>query len=405
MEAMPLAHSFTPFGKSLMLLLAGAGLSLAAGCGHGHFFVDTSGGGGNTTGAGDYLYVGTQTGVIAGFAVSTTGALTAVAGTPFNFSQGTAITAMVVTPSNAFMYASGSGGVFLLSINASTGALTVGNNGSALVSDVAPTVLRVDPTGKFLLAAGFDPSTGLPSIAVYTINSDGTLTIVGTPLAIPLPSGASTSSAPVQMVIMPTDSFVFVSMGTVGVVSMTFNSSGQLSQTGKTNAPGTSTGPTGAVPNQDLALALNSGGTLLFVGETNVGVRVNTIAADSSLTAVSGSPFKTAGQPSAMSFDGSGGYLYVTNQSTNNITGFSVLASGTLTELTSAGSPFAAGSTPTSLSIDQSKKFLAVANSGGTPDLQIYGFDTTTAGKLDPGATAATSSSSPGQASIVVGTH
>jgi 6-phosphogluconolactonase len=402
---MPLAHSFRPVGKPLMLLLAGTGLSLAAGCGHGHFFVDT-GSGGNTTGVGNYLYAGTQTGVIAGFVVSTTGGLTAVTGTPLNFSQGTAITAMVVTPSDQFMYASGSGGIFLLTITASNGALTVGNNGSALAADVAPTVLRVDPTGKFLLAAGLNPSTGLPSIAVYTIGSNGTLTIVGTPLAIPLPSGASANSLPVQMVIMPNDSFIFVSMGTIGVVSMTFNSSGQLSQTGKTNAPGTTTGPTGAVPNQDLSLAINSAGTLLFVGETNVGVRVSTIAAaDSSLTAVGGSPFKTAGVPSAMSFDGTGGYLYVTNQSNNNITAFSVLASGALTELTSAGSPFAAGTTPTSITLDQSKKFLAVTNAGGTPDLQIYSFDTTTAGKLDPGATAAVSSTSPGQASIVVGTH
>ena len=402
---MPLPRTFRPAANPLKLLLAASGLLLTAGCGHGHFFVDT-GGGGNTTGVGNYLYTGSQTGVIGGFAVSSTGALTAVANTPFNFSQqGTAITSMVVTPSDKFMYASAGGGVFLLTINASNGALTVGNNGAVLVADVNPTFLQVDPTGKFLLAAGFDPSTGLPSVAVYTINSDGTLTIVGTPVAIPLPTGASSSAAPVQMAIMPNDSFIFVSMGTVGVVSMTFNSSGQLSQTGKTNAPGTVTGPTGPVSNQDLPLAINSGGTLLFVGETNVGVRVNTIAADSSLTAITGSPFKTAGQPSSIAFDGTGGYLYVTNQSSNNITAFSVLASGALTELTTAGSPFAAGTSPTSLSLDQSKKFLAATNIGGTPDLQIYSFDATTAGKLVPGATASTASTSPGGASVVVGTH
>ena len=404
---MPLLLSFRPVGKTLTLLLAGAGLCLANGCGHGHFFVDTGGGGGNTTGVGNYLYVGTQSGVIAGYAVSTAGALSAVANTPFNFSQtGTAVSSMVVTPSDKFMYAGTTGGgVYLLTINSSNGALTVGNNGAAIAADVAPTVLRVDPTGKFLLSAGFDPSTGTPAIAVYTINTDGTLTIVGTPVGIPLPAGAATSAAPVQMAIMPNNSFVFVSMGTVGVVSMTFNSSGQLSQTGKTNAPGTVTGPTGPVSNQDLPLALNTTGTLLFIGETNVGVRVNTIAADSSLTAVAGSPFKTAGQPSSFSFDTSGGYLYVSNQSTNNITAFSVLASGALTELTTAGSPFAAGTSPTSLSLDQSKKFLAVTNVGGTPDLQVYSFDATTAGKLVPGATASTSSSSPGTAFVVTSTH
>jgi 6-phosphogluconolactonase len=394
---------FTTRVRSFLLASASAAALLAiAGCDNFFFKPNNSGGGGGSVG--DYLYVGTQAGVLAGFAVSTTGALTAIANTPFNFSQ-VPVTAVAVTPNNAFLYASAGQGIFVLPITAGTGAISLGNNSAAVATDMTPSSIKVDSTGKFLLAAGF--FGGVPSVGVYSIGTNGILTEVGTPVAIPLPTGTTItgSNSPVQMVILPNNSFVFVSMGTIGVVSMTFNSSGQLSQTGKTTAPGTVNGPTGPVSNQDLALALNSTGTVLFVGETNAGVRVNTIGSDSSLTGIAGSPFKTAGQPSSITMDGTGAYLYVANQSTNNISAYSVLASGVLTELASAGSPFANGTGPTSLVVDQSKKFLASANVGGNPDVQVYSFDTTTAGKLVPGATAAIGSNAPATAFVMAGTH
>jgi 6-phosphogluconolactonase (cycloisomerase 2 family) len=393
---------FTTRVRSFLLASASA-TALLATVGCDNFFIKpTNNGGGGSVG--DYFYVGTQTGLLAGFAVSTTGALSAIANTPFTFSQ-VPVTSVAVTPSNAFLYASAGQGIFVLPITAGTGAITVGNNSAAVATDMTPSSIQVDSSGKFLLAAGF--FGGVPSVGVYSIGTGGILTEVGTPVAIPLPTNTTVtgSNSPVQLAILPNDSFIYVSMGTIGVVSMTFNTSGQLSQTGKTTAPGTVTGPTGPVSNQDLALALNSAGSILFVGETNAGVRVNTISSDSSLVNVAGSPFKTAGQPSWIAQDGTGAYLYVANQSTNNISAYSILASGVLTELTAAGSPFAAGTGPTALVLDQSKKFLACANVGGSPDLQVYSFDTTTAGKLVPGATAAIGSSSPATAFVLAGTH
>jgi 6-phosphogluconolactonase (cycloisomerase 2 family) len=130
---------------------------------------------------------------------------------------------------------------------------------------------------------------------------------------------------------------------------------------------------------------VNSTSTALFVGETNVGVRVFTIG--SSFTEISGSPFKAGTQPRSLQFDGTGDYLYVANATDDTISGFSVLASGALTALT--GSPFSSvGTQPFALALDQSKKFVLSANLGGTPDVQLFSFDATTAGKLDPGATA-----------------
>jgi hypothetical protein len=85
----------------------------------------------------------------------------------------------------------------------------------------------------------------------------------------------------------------------------------------------------------------------------------------------------------------------VANKGSNNISGFTLTAtSGTLTAI--AGSPFASGGLlPIALVNDNSKKFVAVINSGnngsgGNNDMQVFKFDTTTAGKLDPVSTATT---------------
>src|SRR6185437_8930019 len=111
------------------------------------------------------------------------------------------------------------------------------------------------------------------------------------------------------------------------------------------------------IANQDLGLAVNPTSTALFVGETNAGVRVFTIGANSTFTEIGGSPFKAGGQPRSLAFDGTGDFLYVANATDNTISGYSVLASGTLTAIT--GSPFSSvGAQPQALALDQSKKFL-----------------------------------------------
>lgn len=177
---------------------------------------------------------------------------------------------------------------------------------------------------------------------------------------------------------------------------MPFTTGGALSQNTVILQSRTSSG----VSNQDLGLAVNATSTALFVGETNVGVRVFSIAANSKFTEISGSPFKAGGQPRALAFDGTGDFLYAANASDNTISGYSVLASGTLTAL--SGSPFSSvGSQPQALALDQSKKYLLAANLTGNPDLQLFSFDATTAGKLNPGATATNAS----QASTIATTH
>jgi 6-phosphogluconolactonase len=353
---------------------------LLAGCGD--FFSNTGGGGGGGTTVGSYTYVGTQSGVLVGYSVSSTGALATLSGFPNQFATA-GINGLAITPNNAVLYAAVAGiGVYGLGINSSTGVATLINT-SALVQDVAPVALTVDPSGQFLLVAGL--ANGVAAVGEYAINSDGTLSEVGgSPISITFVAGTDTTNLAVtNIAVAPNSSYVFVTLGQLGVAPLPFNTSGSLSPNTQIIGPkATSSG----IPNQDLGLAVNPTSSALFVGETNVGVRVFTIGT-SSFTEISGSPFAAGGQPRSLTFDGTGDYLYAASSTDNAISGYSVLASGSLTPI--SGSPFSSvGAQPFALALDQSKKFLFSANLGGTPDLQLFSFDSTTAGKLDPGATA-----------------
>ena len=385
----------TLWGRCVCGAMGGA-ILLLTGCGD--FFSKNNNNNNNGNNTGSYTYVGTGTGVLASYSVSSTGALTAVGNPQTLASSG--LNALAVTPGNGVLYTAVAGsGVFGLSIASGTGAPTL-ISPNALAADVAPIAMTVDPSGKFLLVAGL--FNGGAAVGEYSINSDGTLAeIQGSPVTITFPANTDVTNLAVQQIVVaPNSSYVFVSLGQLGVVPLPFSSGGALSPntsliTPKTNNVGGST-----VSNQDMGLAVDSGSKFLFIGETNVGVRVATIAANSNFTEISGSPFAAGGQPHSIVLDGTGGFVYVANATDSTISGYSLQASGALTAL--AGSPFSSvGSNPTALALDQSKKFLIAANSGGNGSVQVFSFDATTAGKLDPGATV----TNVGPSSTVASTH
>jgi 6-phosphogluconolactonase len=367
---------------------------LLAGCGD--FFNKDGGGGGGGGSTGSYTYVGTQNGVLVGYSVSSSGALATLSGSPKQFATA-GINSLAVTPGNTFLYAGVAGiGVYGLGIASGTGVTTLINT-NALVQDVAPSALTVDPSGKYVLVAGL--ANGAAAVGEYLINSDGTLAeVTGSPVTITFPANTDTTDLSIQNIaVAANSSYVFVTLGQLGVAPLPFNTSGGLTANTVILNPKATTG---GILNQDLGLAVNASSSALFVGETNVGVRVFTIGASSSFKELSGSPFKSGGQPRSLSFDGTGDYLYAANASDSTISGYSVLASGTLTALT--GSPYSSvGTQPYALTLDQSKKFLFSANLGGSPDLQLFSADNTVAGKLDPGATATNAAA----AAAIASTH
>ncbi|MGB0125076.1 MAG: beta-propeller fold lactonase family protein, partial [Silvibacterium sp.] len=251
----------------------------------------------------------------------------------------------------------------------SNGALSILNSGNALVTGISPIALKVDPSGGWLVAADLTPAA-----YVFSINSStGLLTQQGGTLGLD-PGG------PNRIIFTPNNSLVYISLGTGGVDICTFNvSSGALSKTNQILRPKASA-------NADQGMAVDPSSTYLFVAETGVnGVRVLSIASTGALTELSGSPYATGLGPSAVLVDSTGAYVYVTNRTDGTVSAFSLSTTGGLTQIT--GSPFATGRNPVDLTEDISHTYLAVACASGSPDLQVFTIQTTTAGALTSFAT------------------
>jgi 6-phosphogluconolactonase len=384
--------------------LCGLLLLFLAGCG-GFFVPQTNSGGGSNTG--DYIYVGNSADpYIAGFGVSSSGALSVLSGSPYN--NGVAAQSLVVTPANTFLYAGTTNGIYLYAIN-SNGSIAIQNGGSAVAQDMVATQMQVVSTGGYLLATGFGTAIGAQAIGIYTINaSTGLLTAVtGSPLAL-YTGNASTPTVvtPTGLLITPNNSYVYVSLGSLGVQILTLGANGALSA-GSTPSlllpTSTSTSPS------DQGLASDPLSAFLFVAETNTGLRVLSIGTGGSLKEVSGSPYAVGTGPTGVLLDTTGSYVYVANKGSNNISAFTLTAaSGKLTAV--AGSPFASGGQlPIAMVNDNSKKFVAVINngqngSGGNNDMQVFKFDTTTDGKLNPVSTASTGTD-PTQPGSIAASH
>jgi 6-phosphogluconolactonase (cycloisomerase 2 family) len=357
-----------------------AGLLLVLG-GCGQFFpplTNNSGSGsgsgsGNST-VGNYLYVanaGSGLNSIAGFSLAS-GKLSTTSGATYTVPASPSCVA--VTPSGSFLYAgSAAGAIYVYTIN-SDGSLTIGNSGSPVASGIFPGWLRVDTTGNWLI--GLDALTG--EAYVFSINtSTGALTAV---------SGSTVvlqSTATYGMALTPNDSYVYVALGTGGVETLSFNSStGALAQVNGLVSPKQNL-------DGDNAVAVSPNGNFLFVGETGINaVRVYSIGSGGVVNEISGSPYSTGLGPDAILVDATGSYVYVANGTANTISAFSLGTTGALTQIT--GSPFAAGTTPWALAEDKSDTYLAVVDKGGSPDLKVYTFSTATPGALTAFATSAT---------------
>ena len=99
------------------------------------------GGGGTTLSSGDFYVINSATNEIAGLYVKA-GTVTAL-GTSSKLSASPI--AITIAPNNAFLYVSTLGGIFVYTIDSSTGQITVGNSGQPISSDPA-TTMQVDST-------------------------------------------------------------------------------------------------------------------------------------------------------------------------------------------------------------------------------------------------------------------
>jgi DNA-binding beta-propeller fold protein YncE len=218
---------------------------------------------------------------------NSTGALTAVSGSPFSMgsnSQGAYGIAM--TPSSQYLYVSDvNGSIVGFSINASTGGLTQLPS-SPLATGVYPRALAMAPSGNVLYAT--DPFSS--TVMAFTIHAqDGSLSpVAGSPFAL-LPN-----AGPGGLAVEPSGHSLYVSLTNLGKISvLTIDpATGAVSE-----LPASPFGAGKKV--QQLAITPNHFLYALNASDNTIsGYSIN--PGDGSLAAVSGSPFPTGVLPSLL---------------------------------------------------------------------------------------------------------
>jgi 6-phosphogluconolactonase len=245
-----------------------------------------------------------------------------------------------------------------------------------------------------------EPCTG--SIAVYPINSSSSnppSDALGNPVVntaidetywpLTLPSSPTDLIEPTALSVVPSGAFVYVAAYDVNtnanyVFGFSVGSGGALSPLNGGAPLSTGSFVTGSCPTQFInapfvigtcqaAMASDSTSTYLYVTDAVKGkVHGYTISATGLLTELSGSPFTTGNQPSAIVADPNYPYVYVTNAQDSTVTAFST-SSGALTSL----GTYATGLQPVAMGIDPSTShFLYTTNYlGSSINGTVSGFE------------------------------
>jgi len=363
-----------------------------------------SGTGSTTLTSGDIYVLNVATNQLIGLYVNA-GTLTALPGSPYSLSA--APLAITVAPNNAFLYVSTLSGVFVYTIDTSTGQLTLGNNGQPITAD-APTAMQVDPTNTWLLEGG----SGTPVLyAVHINSSTGLLAVSGeSEIGATLPSSTVN-----QVAVSPDGSFVLVANGSSGTATIPFNAANNnpFGTVGRINPANTTAGAALSVA-FDPILTGNTAPRVFYIGETVATSGTNTgglrVFNFSSVKEISGSPFAIGGlAPYSILPFLTGQYVYVVSRQTASgsagvIAGFSIADTNSTPTLSALGSSFATGTNPQALVEDSSHQFVFAVDDGGSPDLLGFTLDTTNAGYLDQVISSATGTD-PVQAGAVAALH
>jgi 6-phosphogluconolactonase (cycloisomerase 2 family) len=299
-----------------------------------------------------------------------------------------------VNPADSILFVGSNTAIYAFAINSSTGALSVLNGGGA-VGYAAVASMDISPDGNWLIALDQNNLT----LDEFLINSSTGVLTAYNPTYYPVPSGATVVAHGVKFA--PNGDYLFAALGTAGYVVYSFNtstSSGALTNplTPLTWASNTTANALAVSPNSEyLYIATNSGTSGLL--------EAYTISSGGTLTSVSGSPFTAGTLPFSVAVNAAGTDVYVANRTDGTISGFSIASSsGVLTAL--SGSPYQSGSAVTALAVDNSGDYLLAAANGGSPDLTMYSYDPTIAGKLDFSTSIATGTDPTGPVALAM-TH
>jgi len=240
----------------------------------------------------------------------------------------------------------GSGVLQSFSFNLANGSVSAINTPPVIPgppAQGAPTSIILDPAGAFayvttthLTNAGSDNCTSSNSIATYKVNSDGTLSTIGSQ-----------------------------DVGTNPPVALAMDSAGKLLfvASSATCIHGTSTIKAGYI--SVFSIGSNAGLTKVAGSPFAVPAAAGSPAPDPLSLAVTHTVFPIPGTPARCSSQPapSAEYLYVADSTGNDVVGYSVNSSGALTPITvTGGVGFATGTTPSGIAVDPCNRFVFVAN-------------------------------------------
>jgi 6-phosphogluconolactonase len=332
------------------------------------------------TQTGRFAYVAdVQSNTISGFAIEPSGALVPLSGSPFA-ANGAGPAALAVDPDGQFLFVANnaSNSVSMYSINATTGALAP--TGFAIAAGVGPVAVTVDPTDHFVYVANLTSNT----ISAYMISGSTLIPVVDAPFSagagpaalaidpngnflyvtnfngntisvflidqangmLSAVSGSpfGTGAGPVSIAIDPTDAFAYVSNNSAGSIA-------EYALNATTGALTPVAGSPIAAGTNPLGLTIDPTGRYVFGANAQAANQVATFAITPATGALSVSSTTAAGTlPIVVAIDPSGQFLYAANSNSNDVSAYTVSASGALIPV--AGSPFAVGVQPHGIAID-----------------------------------------------------
>jgi 6-phosphogluconolactonase (cycloisomerase 2 family) len=305
-------------------------------------------------------------GTVSAFAISSTGAFSAVPGSPFPAGGGTEFMAFDRVHNLLFVSNQSANGLSEFAVNTSTGALTP-MAGSPFTTGRRPTAVAVDAAGRFVFVA--NQASG--SIGVFSIGANGALASVpGSPFPAASPFGLSVNPAGTILYASNFPDSSVSDLNTISAFSIAAN--GALTPvSGSPFADADSTTGFASV----VGLLADPSGQFVFaadhMAESVVSFKVN--EATGALSPVSALPSPAPScsvschhNPLRLAVDPADKFIYWTNVQNGTVSAFSI-NNGTLVPIGETPT----GAHPFGLSLDPSGRFLYVVNKA---DNTISGF-------------------------------
>ncbi|HEY1938881.1 MAG TPA: beta-propeller fold lactonase family protein [Candidatus Angelobacter sp.] len=286
-------------------------------------------------------------GMVSAFAVSASGSLSPVSGSPFPAGSGAEF--MAADSVHKFLYVNNqtANTVSGFSINTSTGMLTA-VPGTPFATGARPVGIAVDPLGKFVFVANQASS----SISVFMIGANGSLTPVsGSPFTAASPYGLTVNTAGTVLFANNFPDSMVSDLNTVS--SFNIGANGALTQVpGSPFATANSAGFAAAI-----GLAADPSGKFLFVGDHMAETIVPfNIAPSGALTPVSALPTPAAScsvschnNPLRIAVHPNDQFIYATNVQAGTLSAFKLIngALSSIAEVPTGQHPFGVAMDPT----------------------------------------------------------